>query len=55
MAYIQGNEDDGSCPEIELVERRCRAVDMWVGNRAQVFYPLCIMHQICRACVSVIV
>lgn len=48
----EGTDDDGSCPEIEIVERRCKAVDTWVGNRAQVFYPLCIMHQICRACVQ---
>ncbi|XP_015522489.2 uncharacterized protein LOC107226248 isoform X1 [Neodiprion lecontei] len=51
-ANDEGTDDDGSCPEIEIVERRCKAVDMWVGNRAQIFYPLCIMHQICRACVQ---
>ncbi|XP_012274531.1 uncharacterized protein LOC105696547 [Orussus abietinus] len=41
-----------NCPEVEVIERRCKALEYFSGDRSQVLFIPCVLHQICRACVD---
>lgn len=47
-------EETRACPELELIERRCRTVDTLGGDESQMLYLPCVMLQICKACVNIL-
>ncbi|XP_012230372.1 uncharacterized protein [Linepithema humile] len=54
---ISNNIDDGesieeprSCPELETIEWRCKAVDNLAGDTSRMLYVPCVKLQICKAC-----
>lgn len=48
-------EENRACPELKMIEKRCRVVDTLGGDELQILYLPCVMLQICKACVSIYV
>lgn len=46
-------EENKACPELKMIEKRCRVVDTLGGDESQILYLPCVMLQICKACVSI--
>jgi len=44
-------DEPRSCPELEAIEWRCRAVDNLAGDTSRMLYVPCVKLQICKACV----
>uniref|UniRef100_A0ABD2WCE1 Uncharacterized protein n=1 Tax=Trichogramma kaykai TaxID=54128 RepID=A0ABD2WCE1_9HYME len=45
-----GMAEDYECPQIEIVERRCRATDALIGDFKQVLFGPCVMYHVCNSC-----
>nr|XP_033189571.1 stress response protein NST1 [Bombus vancouverensis nearcticus] len=52
LIETEAMEENRACPELELIERRCRTVDTLGGDESQMLYLPCVMLQICKACVQ---
>ncbi|XP_077292860.1 uncharacterized protein LOC143915913 [Arctopsyche grandis] len=48
--YMGGNNEDGSCPILDNIVRRCHSIDILAGDHGQLFLPFCSLHQICYLC-----
>lgn len=48
-------DENKACPELKMIEKRCRVVDTLGGDELQILYLPCVMLQICKACVSIYV
>ncbi|XP_043798165.1 uncharacterized protein LOC122717810 isoform X1 [Apis laboriosa] len=52
LIETEGMEENRACPELKMIEKRCRVVDTLGGDELQILYLPCVMLQICKACVQ---
>lgn len=50
---VQGIEEETSCPQVDIIERRCKATEALIGDFRQVLHVPCVLYHICSACVSI--
>ncbi|XP_003426569.1 uncharacterized protein LOC100679629 isoform X2 [Nasonia vitripennis] len=46
----QGIEEETSCPQVDIIERRCKATEALIGDFRQVLHVPCVLYHICSAC-----
>lgn len=50
---LRAAEDEvSSCPQIDIIERRCKATEALIGDFKEVLHVPCVLYHICNTCVS---
>ncbi|XP_014608851.1 PREDICTED: uncharacterized protein LOC106789278 [Polistes canadensis] len=47
----EASDVNKKCPDLEKIERHCKAAYNFAGDNNQMFYFPCVTYQICKACV----
>lgn len=48
--HLVDNDDEGECPMLDEILNTCQTTENLIGDRGQLFLPLCSLHQICYLC-----
>ncbi|XP_011493936.1 PREDICTED: uncharacterized protein LOC105359131 [Ceratosolen solmsi marchali] len=47
---MQGIDDESSCLQIDLIERRCKMIGALIGDVKQLLLVPCVLYNICNSC-----